>query len=44
MYVFLQYLSTMNTLDPIFLSHVVSTMFASDLPEKIPYDTKYHIL
>ena len=29
----LQILSTMNILDPIYLSHVVSTIFGSDLPE-----------
>ena len=32
MYVFLQNLPAMKILNPIFLSHVVSTIFASDLP------------
>ena len=32
MYIFLQILSTMTILDPISLSHVVSTLFASTPP------------
>ena len=33
MYVFLQILSTMNKIDHVFLSHIVSTI--SDQPEKV---------
>ena len=32
MYIFLQNLSTINILDPIYLWHVVSTIFASEPP------------
>ena len=33
MYIFCKFLSTMNIVDPIFLLHVVSTIFASDPPD-----------
>jgi hypothetical protein len=33
MYIFFQNLPTMNILDPIFLSHIVSKFVASELPE-----------
>ena len=38
---YLQNLSTMNILDPIFLSHVVSMIFASDLPKILVFSSKW---
>ena len=34
MYIFLQNLSTINILDPIYLWHVVSSIFVSEPPPK----------
>ena len=43
MYVLLQMLSTMNLYNPIFLSHVVSTIFAS-APPPLRFIVKQFIL